>query len=106
MRIENLPWSEFIRRWDRKSMLFHLDQPYWDDETDYGAGVLSKDDFTLMAEQLGTIKGTFILSINDKPGVRECFGRFNQVPVDVHYSVAGGKGTSAKELIIINPLAG
>jgi hypothetical protein len=27
-------------------------------------------------------------------------------PVDVHYSVAGGKGTSAKELIITNPLAG
>lgn len=104
--IENLPWSEFIRRWDRKGMLFYLDPPYWGNETDYGAGVFSKDDFAQMAEQLSTIKGTFILSINDKPGVRKCFERFNMEPVDVHYSVAGGKGTSAKELIITNPLAG
>lgn len=98
--IECLPWAEFIARWDRPGMLFYLDPPYWDCENDYGKDVFGKADFTAMAEQLAGIKGRFILSINDVPEIREIFAAFKQEPVDVHYSIAGGKGSEAKELII------
>lgn len=32
--------------------------------------------------------------------IRELFGRFNLRPVELRYSVSGGKGTEAAELII------
>jgi DNA adenine methylase len=46
------------------------------------------------------MKGRFILSINDLPEVREVFSGFRLVPVSLTYSITGGKGTPAKELII------
>ncbi len=53
-----------------------------------------------MAERLARLTGRFVLSINDRPETRAIFGRFDLVPVDLRYSVAGGKGTPAKELIV------
>jgi len=98
--IECLPWSEFIARWDRLGMLFYLDPPYFGNETDYGEGVFSSEDFGRMAEQLGSLKGRFLMSINDRPEIREAFARFAIEEVALTYSVGGGKGTPAKELII------
>ncbi len=37
--IERLPYAELIRRYDRPDALFYLDPPYWNSESDYGAGV-------------------------------------------------------------------
>ena len=71
--IECLGWAEFLDRWDRKGMLFYLDPPYWNGETDYGKGVFSRADFAALAKRLRRLKGRFILSINDLPEVREGF---------------------------------
>ncbi|MEM6381637.1 MAG: DNA adenine methylase [Pseudomonadota bacterium] len=98
--IENLGWSEFIRRYDRPDALFYLDPPYWDNETDYGEGVFGKEDFTAMADQLAGLKGRFVLSINDVPEIRSIFRAFSFEEASLNYSVAGGKGTNARELII------
>lgn len=97
---ENMPWSAFIERYDHEGMLFYLDPPYWDNEADYGKGIFSKDDFASMADQLANIKGTFILSINDKPQVRQTFKRFNLMPVGLNYTISSKGSTDAKELII------
>jgi DNA adenine methylase len=99
--IECLPWAEMIDRWDRPGMLFYLDPPYWKSETDYGKGVFSRDDFAAIAERLATIKGSFIMSINDVAQIRKLFSGFKITPVRLNYSVAGGKCTPARELIII-----
>lgn len=48
--IECLPWQELLRRYDRPETLFYLDPPYWDCETDYGAGMFSRSDFEALAE--------------------------------------------------------
>ena len=98
--MRRLSWADFIRRYDREGMLFYLDPPYWGNEIDYGKDVFSRDDFAAMAEQLAGIKGRFILSLNDRPEVRECFGRFKFEQVDCTYSVKGGKGKAVKELLI------
>ena len=98
--IERLGWVEFIARYDRPGMLFYLDPPYFGGECDYGKGVFSADDFSRMAEVLAGIRGTFLLSINDRPEIREAFKAFRLEEVSLTYSVGGGKGTPAKELVI------
>lgn len=98
--IENLDWCDFIDRYDRPGMLFYLDPPYWGGENDYGRGVFSRADFKRIAEKLEAIEGMFVLSINDVPEIREVFSGFELEPVTLRYSISGGVGTSAKELII------
>ncbi|BBF70171.1 DNA adenine methylase [Sphingomonas bisphenolicum] len=108
--IERLAYGDFIRRYDRPGMLFYLDPPYWNCESDYGAGVFERADFERLAEQLLEIRGKFLLSINDTPGARAVFSRFHMQAVDVTYSIATGatgNGKKAGELLIANfPLDG
>jgi DNA adenine methylase len=98
--IENLGWLEFIDRYDRPGTLFYLDPPYFGSEGDYGKALFSRDQFAAMAERLARLKGTFVLSINDVPEIRAIFGDFRMEGAELNYSVAGGKGTAAKELIV------
>jgi len=103
--IEQLPFGEFIRRYDRPGMLFYLDPPYWDCEGDYGAGLFSKADFTAIAAQMKGAAGKFLLSINDTPGVRDCFAGFHMMEIETSYSIATkatGRAKKVGELIISN----
>lgn len=100
--IEQLGYAEFIRRYDRAGMLFYLDPPYWGCETDYGQDVFGRSDFAALADQLGGIKGKFLLSINDTPGAREVFGRFHQVKLPVTYTAGAGAAKKVSELVVAN----
>ncbi|MFN3388487.1 MAG: DNA adenine methylase [Allosphingosinicella sp.] len=100
--IEQLPFAEFIRRYDGPETLFYLDPPYWNCEGDYG-DAFARGDFERLAEQLAGIQGKFVLSINDTPGVREVFRRFELEEVETTYTIATaatGAGKRAGELII------
>lgn len=98
--IENLDWLAFIDRYDRPGTLFYLDPPYWGCEDDYGKLLFDRTQFAAIAERLGRIRGRFILSINDVPEIREVFGRFDMIEVGLNYTVGGGKGSAARELIL------
>jgi DNA adenine methylase len=98
--IERLPFGKLIETYDRPETLFYLDPPYWGCETDYGDGVFGPADFELMAEQLGQIKGRFLLSLNDTLEVRRIFGAFQLDQVEVNYSVNGRQQSAAGELLI------
>ena len=101
--IERLPYADLIRRYDGPDVLFYLDPPYWGCEGDYGPDVFGRDDFQRLADQLAGIAGSFILSINDTPGAREVFGRFEVEAVEVTYTIsaaASGGGQRAGELIV------
>ena len=100
--IERLPYADLIKRYDRPGTLFYLDPPYHGNETDYGPGVFSADDFDRLSGLLEAIQGRFILSINDTPEVRERFARFTIEEVGVNYRLSG-KVTPARELIIRGP---
>jgi len=105
--IEQLNYEAFIDRYDRAGALFYLDPPYWGCETDYGQDVFGREDFERLAAQLAGIKGKFLLSLNDTPGVREVFGGFAMCGVDTTYTVAKGSASKAGELLISNfPIAG
>lgn len=101
--IENLDWSEFIPRYDRRGTLFYLDPPYWGSEGDYGAELFSRQDFQALADLLAGISGKFLLSINDVPEIREIFAWAEIEPVRTVYSVGGGDTVApAQELLISN----
>jgi DNA adenine methylase len=104
VKIERLPYADLIRRYDSPTTLFYLDPPYWGCEEDYGAGTFSRADFAQLADQLGGITGCFILSINDTPGAREVFGRFQLDEVETTYTIGtpSGGGLRAGELIVRN----
>lgn len=101
--IERLTWSAFLARYDAPETLFYLDPPYYGSEGDYGPGMFSREDFAQMAASLADLKGRFILSINDRPEVREIFAGFQVAGVDTHYGIAGKGSELAKELIITRP---
>lgn len=100
--IEQLPWARFIDRYDTSGTLFYIDPPYYGCEDDYGAQLFNRDQFGQMAEQLGQLKGRFILSINDRPEVRAIFDRFKQIPIATTYTLASAGAQQARELVITN----
>lgn len=99
--IERLPWQDVIARWDRPRTLFYLDPPYHGCERDYGADMFGRDQFAEMAGQLATIKGRFIMSINDHPEIRDLFAGFSIEEAETSYTVGGqAKAKTVRELII------
>lgn len=109
--IERLPWAEFITRYDRPGTLFYLDPPYYGSEKDYvgddGKPLFTRAEFEAMATLLRTIKGRFLLSINDHPDVRAIFAGFDFEGVDTTYSVGGNdRAKRVGELIISGGVGG
>lgn len=100
--IEQLPFAEFIRRYDGAGVLFYLDPPYWGSEDYYGAAMFDRADFARLRDALAAIKGRFILSINDVPQIREIFAGFDMVGAETSYGLSSTGSTKAHELIIRN----
>ncbi|MCY3670137.1 MAG: DNA adenine methylase, partial [Alphaproteobacteria bacterium] len=83
--------------------LFYLDPPYFGFEDSYGKGMFSRDDFRTMAEILRDIKGSFLLSIGDRPEIREIFAGFRLDEVETKYSLGShrhGDNARVTELLI------
>ena len=98
--IEHLPYRDMITRYDRPGTLFYLDPPYWGCEDYYGKDMFSREDFQVMATQLATIKGRFLLSINDHPEVRRIFNGFHVEEIETKYSIR--RHQRVVELLISN----
>ena len=102
--IECLDYAEFIRRYDGPDTLFYLDPPYWGSENDYGKEMFAREEFDRMADQLGGIKGKFLMSINDVPAIRQAFHEFRMTDVATTYTVGtknDSRGARA-ELLVSN----
>lgn len=100
--IENLDYKECMRKYDREGTLFYLDPPYYGNEKDYGQHLFSREEFNIMATQLKTIKGKFILSLNHHPEIVELFKDFHQREVTTTYSKSRSDPKKARELLISN----
>jgi len=100
VQLESLPYEEIMRRYDREKTLFYLDPPY------YGPKLYkyncSPDDFIKMAALLKTVKGRFILSLNDCAPVREIFADFHIQAADITYTAQRNAGKKYPEVIITN----
>ena len=100
--IECKPYAELLRRFDKPATLFYLDPPYWGNEKDYGEGLFSRDDYRVLAGLLDGLKGKFILSLNDVPGVRDTFANFHIEAVKTRYSISAKESQSVGEVLITN----
>ncbi|WP_429930526.1 hypothetical protein [Agrobacterium vitis] len=89
----------FINRYERPGVLFYFDPPYFGCKDDYGKALFGRDQFEVLAGCLRGLQGRFILSINDRPEIREIFAGFPVEGAALSYSVSGGKGTEVRELI-------
>jgi len=63
---------------------------------------LEHEDFALMAARLKSIKGKFLLSLNDHPAVRKIFSAFHVEPIAITYSLHRNAGKHNAELLIKN----
>lgn len=100
--VENLPWDDCVRRYDREHTFFYMDPPYWQTE---GYGVpFEWREYELLAEFMGGCKGKVMLSINDHPDIRARFSDFTMHEIDIRYSVANNQGRPKEsgELVIMN----
>jgi len=100
--IENLDWLMFIEKYDRAGTLFYLDPPYWGVEGYYGKGMFDRAQFIFMARALARLKGSFIMSINNVPEIKELFSAFTIIEAQVRYSCSGNNNHIGKDLIITN----
>lgn len=100
--VENLPWEECFKCYDRDHTFFYMDPPYWETE---GYGVpFAWEQYERLAEAMRTCKGKAMLSINDHPDIRTCFAGLTMHELEIKYSVANNQGKSKEsgELVITN----
>lgn len=98
--IERLSWQDCLRRYDREHTLFYMDPPYWETE---GYGVpFGFEQYQEMAVMLRQLKGKAIISLNDHSEIRECFASFHIESTDITYTVGGGQGSAAREVLIFS----
>ena len=107
--LECLPWEDVLRRYDRPTTLFYVDPPYYEVGKMYGAGLdFSRADHERLAAVLRKIDGLFVLSLNDRPEVRNLYAWARWRRVHVRYSLGTNTATIAKgrrrsaELLITN----
>jgi len=97
--ILNTDYKNVIKKYDSPSTFFFLDPPY---EKSGGLYKKSIIDYEEMKELLSTIKGKFMLTINDSPEIRRVFNQFNIKPIIVKGTPGIIGGVDRKELIIMN----
>jgi len=101
--IEQLDFADLIRRYDRMYTLFYCDPPYL--ETSGYTADFGFDRHRQLAELLKTIKGKYLLSINDHPTIRRLYAGQTIRPVKTTYTISRDKFAAAKqrgELLIAN----
>lgn len=100
--VENLPWQEVMRRYDRSHTFFYCDPPYWQTE---GYGVsFGFEQYEQMAEFMRGCKAKVMVSINDHPDIRQAYEGLHFLGLDIKYSVANlhGRPETSRELVIAN----
>ena len=100
VQIECLPYEKALTSYDSPKTLSYLDPPY------YGRKLykfnLEPDDFRAIAELLGTLRGKFVLSLNDMPEVRAIFKPFKIRGIDLAYTAQKHAGRRYREVLITN----
>ena len=100
VQIESLPFQEFIPRFDRPTTLFFCDPPYWRRKL-YNFN-FTDDDYRVLADQLQSIEGKFVLTVDDVPELRKLFNRSIITEVEIPYTAQREAGKRYRELIITN----
>lgn len=91
----------------RAARFYYLQQSAFGGRVDgqsYGTATTQPPGLNLleMAEMLKRLKGKAIISLNDHPDIRRCFTDYHIEATDIRYTVGGGKGSDAREVLIFS----
>jgi DNA adenine methylase len=103
VQLECLPYQEILKRYDRPanpSNFFYLDPPYLG--LPYYKFNFKEEDYVELAGLLKSLKGNFLLSLNDTPEVRKIFAAFALSSLTLSYSAQQKAGKTFKEVLISN----
>lgn len=96
--VENLDWEKCLSTYDRTETFFFLDPPYTHcGDTMYSPWSVA--DVLRLANRLQTLKGKWVVTLNDHPEIRKVFAGCRQQPISRPAGI-GGKGKAYGELII------
>src|SRR6185436_5244377 len=84
VQLEQRPYEEILAAYDRPTTFFYCDPPYVG--VDLYQHNFTDAQFEELARHLGTLKGRFLLSINDCPKAREWFGQFMSKEISLTYT--------------------
>ncbi len=99
VQIEDWPYEKVLERYDRDTTLFYIDPPYV--KAPWYRFNFADQDFRVLADRLRTIKGRFLLSINDCELARDVFAGFETAEISVSYTSARSVPT-VRELLFAN----
>lgn len=103
VQIECKDFRDLIPRYDRPHSFFFLDPPYW--QIPGYKHDFEESDFVELASILGSIKGKFLMTINDTKEVRAIFKDFPIQETTLKYSMSTkpeARAQSRTELLISN----
>jgi len=100
VQIESLPYEQVLERYDRPTTVFYLDPPYWNRKL-YKFN-FTEDDFVTLEARLHSIKGKFVLSLDDHPIIRGLFREFQIKRTEIAYTAQRNVGSRYGELLITN----
>lgn len=102
--IEQLDWVDCVQRYDSVNTLIYCDPPYYQ-STDYGVD-FGFEQYVKMAHLAKTIQGKMVISLNDKPEIRDVFNGLKMERLSIKYSrglaQVGGTRKESFELLIRN----
>lgn len=105
--VENMDFEDFINKYDNEDFFLYLDPPYYDKEKMYSNHDFGKEDHERLANVIKNMKGKFILSYYDFPGLEEWFPKDEYNWVSRKFAKASGaskgkKQNMGEELLIMN----
>ena len=98
--VEHLSWEKVVEKYDRPHTLHYWDPPYWQ-TAGYGLD-WGFEQYELMAKLAAEMEGAVLISINDHPDIRRVFADLHLEELEISYTVGGGGGTEARELLLWN----
>lgn len=100
VQVESLPYEQVLQKYDRPTTAFYLDPPYWARKL-YRFN-FTEDDFRALEERLRRLQGKFILSLDDRPEVRQLFAHFHIERVEMAYTAKKNATIRHNEVLITN----
>lgn len=102
--VEELPWQDCFKRYDREYTFFYADPPPYFDTTGYSVE-FGFEQYESLAHIMGSSKGKVMVSLNDHEEMRKLFKDFRIETLDIKYSLiskASAKSKTSKEIVICN----
>lgn len=100
VQLECLPYQDILSRYDRRDTFFYLDPPYFG--LPHYKFNFTEADYVELVRLLKTLKGRFLLSLNDLPQTRKIFADFKISKLSFAYSAQPLSGKKYNELLISN----